>query len=172
MKPSITNSIAGKAIRRIVIQRIAVTAIVLTICAWPSLLHANSLSSDVLSMFPKDVGEFAYADLRAARAFSWFPQLKEQMLPARFRQFETFLASAGINPNSQVEELAWALVPTASPNKLGATSAVPQSDEVVGVAPGAFQPDTAQELFRSAETAGREGSRLFLVRFRQRQRSG
>ncbi len=145
MKPSITNSIASKAIRRIL-----VSAIVLTICAWPSILHANSLSSDVLSMFPKDVGEFAYADLRAARAFSWFPQLKEQMLPARFRQFETFLASAGIDPNSQVEELAWALVPSAMPaNSLAAKNAVPQSDEVVGVALGAFQPDTAETYFKA-----------------------
>jgi hypothetical protein len=129
-----------------IIRRILLPAIFLTACAWPSMLRANSLSSDVIGMFPKDVGEFAYADLRAARAFTWFPQLKEQMLPARFRQFETFLASAGIDPNSQVEELAWALVPAPIPGGVAANS-VPESDEVIGVALGTFRPDTAQDYF-------------------------
>ena len=131
------------------IKPILLSAVFLTACAWPSLLRANSLSSDVIGMFPKDVGEFAYADLRAARAFAWFPQLKEQMLPARFRQFETFLASAGIDPNSQVEELAWALVPSPMPSGVPAGNAVPQSDEVVGVALGSFRPETAESYFKA-----------------------
>src|ERR1700733_14174708 len=111
-----------------VAKRILLTAIFLTVCAWPSHLRAGTLSTDVIGMFPKDVGEFAYADLRAARAFSWYPALKEQMLPARFRQFETFLSAAGIDPNSQVEELAWALVPAALPTGAAANTAVPASD--------------------------------------------
>jgi len=45
--------------------------------------------------FPKNIGEFAYANLKQARSQKWFPQLQEQMLPERFRQFERFLASAG-----------------------------------------------------------------------------
>jgi hypothetical protein len=134
-----------------IIRRILLSAIFLTACAWPSMLRANTLSTDVIGMFPKNVGEFAYADLRAARAFSWFPQLKEQMLPARFRQFETFLTSAGIDPNSQVEELAWALVPNGLSNGPIANNnaAVPQSDEVVGVALGSFRPATAESYFKA-----------------------
>ncbi len=69
--------------------------------------RAGSLSTAVIGMFPKDIGEFAYADLKTARKYSWFPQLREQMLPSRFRDFEKFLASAGVDPNTQVEELAW-----------------------------------------------------------------
>ena len=42
-------------------------------------------------MFPKDIGEFAYADMRAARARPWFSQLRDQLLPGNFRQFEQFL---------------------------------------------------------------------------------
>src|ERR1700676_4556845 len=72
--------------------------------------RANTLGTEVIGMFPQNVGEFAYADLRQARALSWFPQLKQQMLPARFKQFEQFLTAAGIDPNSQVEEIAWATV--------------------------------------------------------------
>src|SRR5579863_3345268 len=80
----------------------------------PASARAGSLGSDILSMFPKDSGELAYADLKEARQFPWFNQLKEQMLPAKFREFETFLSSAGIDPNTQVTELAWALVPSKS----------------------------------------------------------
>jgi hypothetical protein len=138
-----------RVLNKKIVTRIFLTAIVLAVCAWPSMLRANSLSSDVIGMFPKDVGEFAYADLRAARAYSWFPQLKEQMLPARFRQFETFLASAGIDPNAQVEELAWALVPSALPSGVPANTAVPQSDEVIGVALGAFRPEVAESYFKA-----------------------
>ena len=121
-------------------------AMLVTACILPSLAYANSLSTDVIGMFPKNVGEFAYADLKQARSLSWFPQLKQQLLPARFKQFEQLLTSAGVDPNSQVEELAWALVPgdmSASP------SAVPSDEEVVGVALGTYQPDAAEAYFNS-----------------------
>src|SRR5580704_17013968 len=77
--------------------------------------HGGTLVTDVIGMFPQSVGEFAYADLRQARSLPWFPQLKKQMLPPRFQQFEQFLTTAGINPDSQVEELAWWLVPGGLP---------------------------------------------------------
>jgi hypothetical protein len=99
-------------------------------------------------MFPKDTGELAYADLKEARAFPWFPQLKEQMLPPKFRQFETFLASAGVDPNTQVTELAWALVPGKSNTDKGGVS-VPTSDQIVGIALGQFQPASAEAYFTS-----------------------
>ena len=119
-------------------------AMLVTTCVLPSLAHANSLSTDVIGMFPKNVGEFAYADLKQARSLSWYPQLKQQLLPARFKQFEQLLTSAGVDPNSQVEELAWALVPgTMASNP----SAVPADEEVVGVALGTYQPDSAEAYF-------------------------
>lgn len=67
---------------------------------------AGSLSTSVIGMFPKEIGEFAYADLKSARKFPWFPQLRDQLLPSRFRQFEKFLSSAGVDPDTQVDELA------------------------------------------------------------------
>jgi len=85
--------------------RLRIAGLFLTFAIVISLLapasHAGSLSSDVIGLFPTSVGEFAYADLRQARTFPWFAQLKEQMLPAKFRQFEQFLASAGMDPNTQ-----------------------------------------------------------------------
>ena len=62
-------------------------------------------------------------------------ELKEQMLPAKFREFETFLSSAGIDPNTQVTELAWALVPSKSSTD-NASGSVPTMDQIVGVALG------------------------------------
>jgi hypothetical protein len=112
--------------------------------------HAGTLTSDVLGMFPQNVGELAYADLRQARGLSWFPQLEDQVLPARFRQFEQFLTSAGIDPKIQVEELAWGLVPGGLPkNGATANTAVPTSEEVVGIALGAFRPESAEAFFRA-----------------------
>jgi hypothetical protein len=115
------------------------------VCAVPQASRAGSLGSDILSMFPKESGELAYADLKQARQFPWFTQLKEQMLPPKFREFETFLASAGIDPNSQVTELAWALVPGKTADTGGGS--VPSTDQIVGIALGQFQPSSAEAYF-------------------------
>ncbi|MFY9530178.1 MAG: hypothetical protein WBC04_06740 [Candidatus Acidiferrales bacterium] len=98
---------------------------------------AGSLSTAVIGMFPKDTGEFAYADLKAARQYPWFPQLRDQLLPNRFRQFEQFLNSAGIDPNTQVEELSWGAVV----DKSG-------GEQIVGVALGQFSPQSAEDRFK------------------------
>ena len=100
---------------------------------------AGSLSTAVIGMFPKDVGEFAYADLKSAHKFAWFPQLRDQLLPSRFRQFEKFLASAGVDPDTQVDELAWAGI-AAAQGKGG--------EQVVGVALGSFDPSSSEARFK------------------------
>jgi hypothetical protein len=123
-----------------------IAALIAIVSMLPGTARAGSLGSDILSMFPKESGELAYADLKEARAFPWFTQLKEQMLPAKFREFETFLASAGIDPNSQVTELVWALVPGKSTADSGGGS-VPTTDQIVGVALGQFQPSSAEAYF-------------------------
>jgi hypothetical protein len=116
----------------------------------PQPARANRLGSDIISLFPKEVGEFAYADLKKARAMKWFPQLQEQMLPDRFRQFEKFLASAGVDPNTQVEELAWGLVADGVTSKTeGAeASSTPTGEQVVGVALGNYSPESTEAYFK------------------------
>jgi hypothetical protein len=105
--------------------------------AIPRASFAGTLSTAVVGMFPKDVGEIAYADLKTSRKFSWFPQLREQLLPSRFRDFEKFLASAGVDSNTQVEELAWGSI-----NK-GA------GEDVLGVALGQFDPSSTEARFKA-----------------------
>jgi hypothetical protein len=129
-------------------KMIWIAGLIALLSVLPRTALAGTLGSDILSMFPKDTGELAYVDLKEARGFPWFNQLKEQMLPGKFREFETFLGSAGIDPNSQVTELSWALVPTKSTADGGAGS-VPSTDQIVGVAIGQFQPSTAEAYFTS-----------------------
>jgi hypothetical protein len=117
----------------------------------PRPAHAGRLGADVIALFPKEVGEFAYADLKKARTLAWFPQLQQQMLPERFRQFEKFLASAGVDPNTQVEELAWGLVAegvTSKTEGVGST-AVPTGEQIVGVALGNYNPESTEAYFKS-----------------------
>ena len=106
-----------------------------SLLAAPPTSFAGTLSTAIVGMFPKEVGEIAYADQKTSRKFSWFPQLREQLLPSRFRDFEKFLASAGVDPNTQVEELAWGSI-----GKGG--------EDVLGVALGPFDPSSTEARFK------------------------
>jgi hypothetical protein len=124
------------------IRRIATIALMTAVLIAAALLfsprsRAQSLSTTVLGMFPKDVGEFAYADMKSARKFAWFPQLRDQLLPSRFREFEQFLSTAGIDPNTEVDELAW-----------GGIDLPKGGEEIVGVALGSFDPNSAEAHFK------------------------
>src|ERR1700739_3662103 len=127
---------------------IAVAAAML--CA-AEISSAQSLGADTIALFPKNVGEFAYANLKQARSEKWFPQLQEQLLPERFRQFEKFLASAGVDPNSQVEELVWGLVAEGVTDKTSGvgSDAVPTGEEVAGIALGNFNPRSTEAYFKA-----------------------
>lgn len=105
----------------------------------PPRAVAGTLGTDIIGLFPKDISELAYADLKEARQHSWFLQLQQQMLPANYRQFEQFLRSAGIDPDTQIDEVAW-----------GASSANSQHPyEIAGIAMGSFSPNSAEARFVS-----------------------
>jgi hypothetical protein len=130
------------------ISGVAALVMVTLMAALPA--SGQELGNDTIALFPKDVGEFAYANLKQARSQKWFPQLEQQILPERFRQFEKFLASAGIDPNSQVDEVAWGLIAqgvTAQTEGTGST-AVPTGDQIVGVALGNFNPSSTEAFFK------------------------
>ena len=132
----------------------AACALLVLVAATAKPVMAQSVGPDTIALFPKEVGEFAYADLKKARTMKWYPALEQQMLPERFRQFEKFLASAGIDTNSQVNELIWGLVPQSALSKdptvaASASSSVPQGEEIVGVALGSFNPDSTEAYFKA-----------------------
>jgi len=119
----------------------------------PTRTSAGSLSTAIIGMFPKTVGEFSYADLKAARKFPWFSQLYGQVLPPKFRQFEQFLGSSGVDPNSQVEEIAWANVSSGS------------TDDVVGIALGQFDPSTVEAKLKAQKVPSFEVQGYHLYAF-------
>jgi hypothetical protein len=145
-----SSNIAPAAVVTVIVRTLAIAALMALTFALPKPARAGRLAADTIALFPKEIGEFAYADLKKARTLPWFPQLQEQLLPDRFKQFERFLASAGVDPNSQVEELAWGLVPEGVTSKTGATgsSAVPTGEQIVGVALGNFNPGTTESYFK------------------------
>jgi len=116
-------------------------------------LRAGTLSVDVIAMFPKNTAEFAYANLKEARRFPWYAQFKSQTLPIRFSDLEHFLASAGVDDNSQIDELAWSLSSGDSASGSNDKSA-PDSNDVLGVALGNFDPDAAKSFLKSHKIHG------------------
>src|ERR1700736_1596755 len=136
-----------------VLRLAAVMVLVASTLSTPPPARAARLGMDIIALFPKEIGEFAYADLKKARTLKWFPQLREQMLPDRFRQFEKFLASAGVDPNTQVDELAWGLVAEGLSAKTEgkASTEVPTGEEIVGVALGTYNPNSTEAFFKRSE---------------------
>jgi hypothetical protein len=110
---------------------------------------SGGVPADTIALFPKETGEIGYVDLKKARSEKWFPSLREQILPDRFKQFEKFLASAGVDPNSQVDELVWGLVADGTAkNDKGVSTGVPSSEMTVGIAMGSYNPETTEAYFK------------------------
>ena len=141
-----------KPVTRIVVVALLALAVAFgAFTAIPTRTSAGSLSTAIIGMFPKDAGEFAYADLKTARKYPWFSQLNDQLLPPRFHQFQQFLASSGVDPNSQVEELAWA------------SESNGKGDNVVGIALGNFDPSASEAKLKTQKVPSFEsqGYRMY-----------
>lgn len=137
--------------RKTVLRIAAAAAVTMTSLVTAQVSSAQRVGPDTIALFPKNVGEFAYANLKQARSQKWFPQLQQQLLPERFRQFEKFLASAGVDPNTQVEELAWGLVAEGVNEKTSGvgSDAVPTGEEVAGIAMGNYNPSSTEAFFKA-----------------------
>lgn len=137
--------------RKIVLRIAAAAAITMASLVTAQISSAQRVGPDTIALFPKNVGEFAYANLKQARSQKWYPQLQQQLLPERFRQFEKFLASAGVDPNTQVEELAWGLVAEGVNDKTSGvgSDAVPTGEEVAGIAMGNYNPNSTEAFFKA-----------------------
>lgn len=123
--------------RSIVIALTGLLVLVVGVVTIPARGSAGSLSVSVIGMFPRLVGEFAYADLKSARQYPWSSQFQNRLLPRRFSHFEQILASAGVDANAQVEELAWGQLPLSK-----------NGDEAIGVALGSFDPSSIEDRFK------------------------
>src|SRR5260370_2192964 len=150
MKKKSNSTEAVAALAKTMNIRLAMFVLTVLNVHWPEHTKGGLLGTDLIALITKENGEFAFADLKKARTMPWFPQLQEQMLPDRFKQFEKFLASAGMDPNTQVEELAWGLIAEGGSSKgEGANSAeLPTGEQIVGVALGNYNPDSIEAYFK------------------------
>jgi hypothetical protein len=139
---------------RILMSSLLAAALILSTVTFTSTrTTAGSLSTAIIAMFPKSVGEFAYADLKTARKFSWFQQLNDQVIPPRFKQFEQFLGTSGVDPNSQVEEIAWANITSG------------KGDDTVGIALGQFNPSASETKLKAQKVPSVEVQGFHLYAF-------
>jgi hypothetical protein len=123
--------ILAKGILRVTAAILA--AVILT----PHLADASGLDTAVVEMFPKDVAQLSYLDLKAARQQPWFAIAEQNLLPLRFRKLEIFLSAAGLDVETQVDTLAWGTVSATKTTGAG----------FVGVAAGHFSPSTVENYF-------------------------
>jgi hypothetical protein len=116
-------------------------------------LRADTLGVNIVAMFPKSTAEFAYANLKEARKFTWYAQFKSQALPLRFSDLEHFLASIGVDDNVQIDELAWAV--GSGETEIGPDDkSAPDSRKVLGVALGNFDPESAKSYMKTHKIRG------------------
>jgi len=120
----------------------------------PPFANASTLDTSLAQMFPREVGEVGYLDLKAARQQPWFAVAEQNLLPLCFRKLEFFLSTAGLNINTQVDSLAW-----------GTLSATKTGGGIVGVAFGHFSPSTIDDYFRrhNLPTTESRGFRLLEI---------
>jgi hypothetical protein len=126
-------------------------AAVVVLLASPLLpaARAGSLITEVVSVFPGDATEFAFADLQQARSLGWFPELQKEVLPGQLRPFEELLAAPGMDRDSRVEELAWAIVPAGPQPQTSPDGSASAGEEVVTVALGQFSPQSTDTYFKA-----------------------
>jgi hypothetical protein len=109
-------------------------------------LHAGTLSSSIISMFPKDVGELGYADLGHARNFPWFPQFQSQLVPVSVLGFEQFIENAQVQHPPSIDQVVWARISLSS-RESGHLK--PGSGQLVAVAAGQFDVETIKSFLDS-----------------------
>jgi hypothetical protein len=105
-------------------------------------------------VLPSESGEVGFIDLQALRASPHYDLLKKRFLPARFSHFERFIRSMGVNTETDLEWLAWALVPAGPENP---------TELFLGVAQGQFVPENVADYFAQQKlpTLDYHGQTLF-----------
>lgn len=119
---------------------VAALPAIIACCVLPLLtspVPAETLGTAVIGMFPRDMREFAHTDLKATRKFAWFEPMRDALMPKNFQLFNQFVASVGLDPNSQVDGVYWGVV--ALPDR---------GEQMVGVAVGRFDPSGIEDRFQ------------------------
>ena len=99
-------------------------------------LHAQYAGQDALASFPADTQQMAYTNLATLRTVPQYPLIEAHLMSPQLRNLENLLKSAGIDPNTQVNELV-----------LGWRGQVQDTTRFFGLAEGSFDPNHIHQYF-------------------------
>jgi hypothetical protein len=102
------------------------TAVMLAV-VWVGVANAMPLNSSARAVVPAEVQQLISVDYRALKDSAIAMQLKQQVLPDNLKEFEAALKGIGIDPDKDVDSLAFAAFRT-----------VKSGTKSVGVAAGPF----------------------------------
>ncbi len=123
-----------------------------TLLLAPSLA-AQSLSASTLTLYPREAGELAFANLRALRQSPHYPQLRAQFLPERLKDLENYAKGLGIDFETQGRQLSWAFVVGKPEDEV----------DLVSVAEGDFNPAVVLEQAKARNLATSQASGQTLI---------
>ena len=135
----------------------------------PPAAAQSALRSDALYLLPQESSLVAFVDLQALRASPHHELLRQRLLTSRAAAYERFLRSLGIDPEKDLDWVAWVRVPLRS---------TPGREALLGIAQGRFRPELAEQFFLRQRLPvdayrgqslfpyrGEPGARDFLVTF-------
>ena len=99
-------------------------------------VYGQYAARDALSLFPADTQQMAYTSLVELRALPQYPLIHQHLLSPQLRNLETFLKSAGMDPEKNVDELV-----------LGWRGQVQDQTRFFGMAEGRFDPGKMQDYY-------------------------
>jgi hypothetical protein len=98
----------------------------------------HALRSDALYLLPQESRLVAFVDLQALRATPHYDLVRQRLLTPRLAAYERFLRSLGIDPDKDLDWVAWVRAPI---------RAVPGREVTLGIARGRFRPERAEQFF-------------------------
>lgn len=123
-------------------QRLALTGLLTALFAGllfaPPASAQSALRSDVVYLLPQESSQVVFVDLQALRASPHYKPLRRRLVTSRVAAYERFLRSLGIDPEKDLDWVAWVRVPVGSP---------PARTVLLGLAQGRFHPELAEQFF-------------------------
>jgi hypothetical protein len=99
-------------------------------------LYAQYAGQDALAAFPADTQQMAYTNLATMRTIPQYPLIEAHLMSPELRNLETLLRSAGVDPDTQVNELV-----------LGWRGQAQDTTRFFGLAEGTFDPNKVHDFF-------------------------
>jgi hypothetical protein len=125
-----------KAIRQLFLRMAPGSLVFVAACFFAAPLYAQYAGQDALASFPDDTQQMAYTNLATLRTIPQYPLIEAHLMSPQLRNLENLLKSAGIDPDTQVNELV-----------LGWRGQAEDTTRFFGLAEGDFDPNQVHQYF-------------------------